>query len=130
MDFFPHNFVIPTTLSADAAIVSAQDLVYALQHPKLATTFATAQSDQAAALATLSEKFLRRAQSAPRPSFVLTLRVRALTVTPIIPPRVLVTPPEPQLPSLAPAACQRPFIIKPDEDNPSLISEREGAWQD
>ena len=57
MEFLPHDFAMPTTSSTDAAILSTQDLFHALHHPKLATLSATVQSDQDAALATLSESF-------------------------------------------------------------------------
>ena len=109
---------MPTTLYADAAIVAAQYLVHALQHHKLALIFDTVQLDQAVALSTLSEILLFRAQSAPCPPLVLPLRVRALPVTLIIPPRVPVTSTGPQFPALDPVACQRPSIIEPNDDDP------------
>ena len=56
MEFFLHKFSMSTTLSAYSAIVAAQDLVHALQHPESATSFTTVQSNQAAVLATLSEE--------------------------------------------------------------------------
>ena len=103
---------MPTTSSADTSIVAAQNLVHTLQHPKPATPFATVQSDQAATLANLSEIFLCRAQSTPRPSPVLPLRVRASPFPLIVPPRVPVTSPVPQLSTLDPTARQKPSIIK------------------
>ena len=118
VEFFPHYFPMPTTLSADAAIATAQTLVHALQHPKPATPFATVQSDQSVDLVTLSDKNLRRAQSTPLPHLVLTPRVRVLPFPPIIPPRVPVTSPRHPFPTSAPAAFQRLSIIEPDDDDP------------
>ena len=54
---FPNSFAMPTTSSADAATIAAQDLVHTLQKPEPATPFTTVQSDQSAALATLSDLF-------------------------------------------------------------------------
>ena len=103
---------MPTTLSADTATVAAQNLVHILQHPKRATPFATVQSDQAAILANLSEIFLCLAQSTPRQSLVLPLSFL------IIPPRVTVKSPGPQLSSLDPTARQNPSIIETVVDDP------------
>ena len=109
---------MPATSSADAAIIAAQKLVHALHHPEPALLFATVQSDQDAALATLPEHFLCRSQSTPCPPPVLPPRVCVLPVHPMVPPRVPVTLPRPQFPAAAPAARQRPSIIEPNENNP------------
>ena len=103
---------MPTTLSADTATVAAQNLVHILQHPKRATPFATVQSDQAAILANLSEIFLCLAQSTPRQSLVLPLSFL------IIPPRVPVKSPGPQLSALDPTVRQNPSIIETVVDDP------------
>ena len=126
MEFFPHNISMSTTLSAYSAIVAAQDLMHALQHPESATPFATIQSNQAAVLATLSGIFHCCAQSAPHPPPVLPPKVRILPALPIISPRVTVTSPGLQLPASAPAACQRQSIIKPNDENP--VCHRYHLW--
>ena len=94
---------MPTTLSYAATIVVA---------------FSTFQLDQAAALSTLSENFIRHVQSAPHPHTILPPRLCASPVPPIISLRVPVTSPGLQLSALDPNARQRPSIIKPDDNDP------------
>ena len=110
---------MPTTLSADTAIVSAQDLLHALQNPEPLTPFTTVQSDQAATLATLSENFLHRANSvscSPPTSLTRVRKMPAPSDPPLRVPATSTALPGP-LPSQAPAH-QRPSIIEPDDNNP------------
>ena len=116
---FPHSFTMPPTSSADAAIVTAQDLVHACQNPEPATPFDTVQSGQAATLATLSENFLRRANSVSCSPPTSLPRVCEIPVPTDPPPRVPET--SPALPSPFPAqdpARQQSSLIKPDDDDP------------
>ena len=66
VEFPPHDHNMPTTSSANAVIVAAQDLVYALQNPAPPTPYATVCTEQADALVTLSQLFLKRTTTTAR----------------------------------------------------------------
>jgi hypothetical protein len=136
VQFFPHNFTMPKTSSADAAIVAAQNLVFALQNPTPASPFAAVTSDQAAALDQLSQIFLGAPKNdtggtdtplSPKPPRVARPTASAAS-PPQAPerhtagqaPRVPATQHRHQPTTPSPQNPDAPNLIAPDDDDPVL----------
>ena len=114
-EFFPHEFDMPRTSSADAAVVAAQDLVHALQHPTPASPFAQVKSDQAAALLQLADIFLR-APRKPNPRPAQPAPASPPRMAPSQAPATLPRVPARTPPTIPPVAPQGPHLIEPDDD--------------
>ena len=135
VEFYPHNHNMPTTLSAKAAIVVSQNLVHALQNPVPPTPYFIVCTEQADALVTLSQLFLKRnttttriAVPAPRVAVLATLRPPRVPLTrrlpPMQPPRVHLTTiwapsiPTPMSHALSQPLQPGPHLVEPNPDKP------------
>ena len=129
VEFFPHNFDMPKTSSADAASHAARDLIKALQNPSPASPLSL-KNDHLQALQTLAEIFDTAHHVPNSPSPILT---RPVTITtPRIPKRrnparmLVPAPSNPQttthpttLPTTPPTSPEPP-VASPPRVQPSI----------